>query len=168
MSLDPAGRGEVPRGGGRPAGLSRHAGPAAHRALLLGRRPPAAAAAMAAAKGALEEGAAGSAEAGAEPGEDGDGCAELSGAGGYRKRRFSPPPLGRPRMGEPPPPRDGSLSWPLPLSVAPGPAVVYPSLRTGRRCLPAGLLSQSRPGCETAPRFLIRSYGDLGLFVFPA
>lgn len=48
---------------------------------------------MAAAKGALEEGEGGSAEAGAELGEDGDGYAEVSGAGECNEQRSSSPPL---------------------------------------------------------------------------
>lgn len=76
---------------GRSFSQPRHAGPPARPALLFGRQPPAAAAAMAVAKGALEEGEGGSAEAGAELGADGDGRAALSGAGGCDKPRFSPP-----------------------------------------------------------------------------
>lgn len=73
------------------AGQCRHAAAAARRALLLGRQPPAAAAAaaMAAAERALEEGEGGAAEAGAQPGADGDGRAALSGAGGCDKPGFS-------------------------------------------------------------------------------
>lgn len=98
---------------------------------------------MAAAKGALEEGEGGPAEAGAELGADGDGRAALSGAGGYDKMGFSPPlhihTSPRPRGGGKAedgqnrlrPPGDGSSPWSLPLGTAPGTAVVQPFLWAG-------------------------------------